>query len=161
MLVQQQAMFQPQLESQAAAQYGSEGRVIPAARTLFSDALWRGRRSRLAAVLLRRAASLKVLQLTAKQKSRLHYVGLRQVAIDRITGTESRERGFDRRFHPTRPGLEERWARVASARYEGIPLPPVELIRVGDEYYVRDGHHRISVARARGEKDIDALIVLG
>jgi hypothetical protein len=49
---------------------------------------------------------------------------------------------------------------IAKLRLEGRPLPPVELIQVGDSYFVRDGHHRISVARAFGQTAIDAQVTV-
>ncbi|NMC53097.1 MAG: ParB N-terminal domain-containing protein, partial [Chloroflexi bacterium] len=52
----------------------------------------------------------------------------------------------------------ERWTRIGMLMMMGEPLPAVELIQVGDEYYVRDGHHRISAARALGYRHIDAVV---
>jgi hypothetical protein len=49
---------------------------------------------------------------------------------------------------------------VAAARRRGKSLPPVDLIQVGDAYFVRDGHHRISVARALGQQDIEAKVIV-
>jgi hypothetical protein len=49
---------------------------------------------------------------------------------------------------------------VAKARLKGVTLPPVELIQVGDVYFVRDGHHRISVARAFGQEHVDAEVTV-
>jgi hypothetical protein len=85
-------------------------------------------------------------------------VGLRAVPLERIVGSEGRCRDFDHRFRPLRAHTENRWLRIAQARRQGITLPPVELIQVGDEYYVRDGNHRISVAWASGQTLIDALV---
>ena len=65
---------------------------------------------------------------------------------------------FDAQFRPTQTHSQGRWLSVATARLQGVPLPPVELIQVGDTYFVRDGHHRVSVARALGELDIDAEV---
>jgi hypothetical protein len=53
----------------------------------------------------------------------------------------------------------ERWINIAVARDMGVVLPAVDLVQVGDVYYVRDGHHRISVAKAMEQLDIDARIV--
>jgi hypothetical protein len=53
-----------------------------------------------------------------------------------------------------------RWLRIAAARDQGKVLPPVVLVQVGDVYFVRDGHHRISVARALGQQDIEAQVTL-
>jgi hypothetical protein len=53
---------------------------------------------------------------------------------------------------------EARWVNIATAILQGEFLPPVDLIRVGETYFVRDGHHRISAARALGQKEIDAVV---
>ncbi|MDX1414937.1 MAG: hypothetical protein R3293_12150 [Candidatus Promineifilaceae bacterium] len=85
--------------------------------------------------------------------------GVQLVALDQIVGSENRTTDFDNMFYPLRAHLQDRWAGIAAARRLGIVLPPVELIQVGQEYYVRDGHHRISVARALGQESIEAVIV--
>lgn len=87
------------------------------------------------------------------------YLGTQLVSIDRIRGSEGRSRDFDRRFRPLNGKNEARWVSVAAARFLEAPLPPVNLILVGDTYYVRDGHHRISVARAAGQGEIEAEVV--
>lgn len=86
------------------------------------------------------------------------YTGVQAVAINQIVGSENRLRDFDCDFLPLTDHLEERWVGVAVAYLTGKTLPPVELIKVGNAYYVRDGHHRISVARAFGQQTIDAVV---
>lgn len=88
-----------------------------------------------------------------------HYAGQQSVVIDQIKGSEGRLADFDDAFHPLHDRLRSRWLGVASARLSGRELPPVELIQFGGIYYVQDGHHRISVAKALGEKYIDAEVV--
>jgi len=78
------------------------------------------------------------------------------VTFDRIWGSEGRCRDFDRAFYPLRSHEKDRWLSIAVAREIGIGLPPVELVQVGDVYFVQDGHHRISVARMQGQKAVDA-----
>lgn len=85
-------------------------------------------------------------------------VGLLSVALDSIVGTVDRTAGFDRRFRPTSGRLRPRWERIAGARRRGESLPPVTLYRVGELHFVRDGHHRVSVARALGQDSIDAFV---
>lgn len=85
-------------------------------------------------------------------------LGLQEVALDTIIGTVDRGRGFDRRFRPTGPEVRERWERVAGAMRRGEALPPVDLYRVGEAHFVRDGHHRISVARSLGHETIPARV---
>lgn len=86
-------------------------------------------------------------------------LGLQVVDLDSILGTVDRPHGFDRHFRPTTPRVRERWERLAAIRRRGDPLPPVDLYRVGDVHFVRDGHHRVSVARALGDRDIEARVV--
>lgn len=88
-----------------------------------------------------------------------HYAGQQSVAIDQIKGTESREGDFDDAFYPLHDRLRSRWLGVAAARLAGRELPPVELTQVGGIYYVQDGHHRISVAKALGEDFVDAEVI--
>jgi hypothetical protein len=82
------------------------------------------------------------------------------VPIDRIRGSENRCGDFDQDFRPLQGHTRERWLSVATARMSGVCLPPVELLAVGDEYYVRDGHHRISVAHTLGEQFIEATVMV-
>jgi hypothetical protein len=82
------------------------------------------------------------------------------VQISKIKGSEGRSDDFDCDFNPIQTRTIHRWMSVATARYEGMSLPPVELIQVDEDYFVRDGHHRISVARAFGEVYIDAEVTV-
>jgi hypothetical protein len=85
--------------------------------------------------------------------------GVREIPVRAIRGTlePSRARMFDGAFRPT-PAARARWQRVWLAEQHGRPLPPIAVTRVGDAYAVRDGHHRVSVARARGALTIDATL---
>ena len=87
------------------------------------------------------------------------YVGLRTVPLDAILGTVDRAKGFDRQFRPTTARVRARWERIANAVRRGEPMPPISLFQIGEVYFVRDGHHRVSVARALGRTDIDAYVV--
>jgi hypothetical protein len=87
-----------------------------------------------------------------------HYLGLRTVPLASIIGSEGRCRDFDAGFNPRQSATLERWLSVYSAIYQGICLPPVSLIEIRGAYFVRDGHHRISVARKLGKIDVDAEI---
>jgi hypothetical protein len=81
------------------------------------------------------------------------------VPLDSIVGSEGRSDDFDAAFHPLKLHNRERWLSVAAAHLTGVVLPAVELVQVGAEFYVRDGHHRISVARALGQAEVEARIV--
>ena len=85
--------------------------------------------------------------------------GIRQIPLDAIVGTlePSRAALFDRGFRP-RAAARVRWERVWLAEHRGCVLPPISVVRVGERYAVRDGHHRVSVARARGATAIDATV---
>src|SRR5262245_37841431 len=85
-------------------------------------------------------------------------LGHQVVALDHIVGSEGRYSDFDRRFLPRSDTLEQRWSSIDSAMSQAIELPPVELYKIGDIYFVRDGNHRISVARQQGQAYIDAHI---
>ncbi|HEX2437333.1 MAG TPA: chromosome partitioning protein ParB, partial [Methylomirabilota bacterium] len=87
------------------------------------------------------------------------YVGLKTVPLDSILGTVDRAKGFDRQFRPTTARVRARWERIANAVRRGEPMPPISLFQIGEVYFVRDGHHRVSVARALGRSDIEAYVV--
>ena len=84
---------------------------------------------------------------------------MREIPIDAIAGTvePSRANLFDGAFRPS-AAARSRWQRLWLAEHRGTVLPPISVVRVGDEYAVRDGHHRVSVARARGALTIDAAV---
>jgi hypothetical protein len=85
-------------------------------------------------------------------------LGLQVVPLDAIVGTIDRAVDFDRGFRPTSARLRSRWERIAAAQRRGEALPPVSLFKVGELYFVRDGHHRVSVAKSLGRNDIDAYV---
>jgi hypothetical protein len=87
-----------------------------------------------------------------------HRVGLTVVPLDAIVGSVDRGRDYDRRFRPTSGRTRGRWEQIAAAARRGESFPPIDLLRVGELYFVRDGHHRVSVARALGRGDIDAYV---
>ena len=84
--------------------------------------------------------------------------GLQVVPLDMIVGTVDRAVDFDRGFRPTSARLRSRWERIAAAQRRGEALPPISLFQIGDLYFVRDGHHRVSVAKSLGRDDIDAYV---
>jgi hypothetical protein len=84
--------------------------------------------------------------------------GLQVVSLDSIVGTVDRAVDFDRGFRPTSARLRSRWERIAAAQRRGEALPPISLFKVGELYFVRDGHHRVSVAKSLGRDDIDAYV---
>jgi hypothetical protein len=85
-------------------------------------------------------------------------LGLETIPLDSIVGTVGRTREFDRSFRPTSNRTRQRWERIADAQRRGEAMPPIDVYRIGDVHFVRDGHHRVSVARAQGRADIDAYV---
>lgn len=88
-----------------------------------------------------------------------HEAGLRAVPVSQIVGSVGRYRDFDRAFLPRQTETRERWKSIDAAYYEDVPLPPVELYQLGETYFVKDGNHRVSVARERGQEFIDARVI--
>ena len=99
-------------------------------------------------------------EVSKRRIVRQYYAGSRTVAIHRIKGSEGRSDDFDCDFNPLHSRTRDRWISVALARFQGDTLPLVELIQMGDDYYVRDGHHRISVARGLGEEYVDSKVIV-
>ena len=87
------------------------------------------------------------------------YKGMMVVPISLIVGSEGRYRDFDNHFFPKNNFLKARWEHVDMAHYQDIVLPPISLYEVGGLYFVRDGNHRVSVAKSQGIDFIDAEVV--
>jgi hypothetical protein len=85
--------------------------------------------------------------------------GLQDIPVSQIRGSEGRSREFDASFLPLSPRLRERWTRVDALVLQGVPMPPIEVYQVGDVYFVKDGHHRVSVARHLGQEFISAHVI--
>lgn len=86
------------------------------------------------------------------------YRGVQTVQVEQIVGSLNRYHQFDRAFLPTQGETADRWQRVNLAFYNAISLPPVVLYKVGQVYFVVDGHHRVSVAREQGQIFIEAEV---
>lgn len=87
------------------------------------------------------------------------YVGMQTVPIDKIVGSEGRYQDFDNHFLPRASNLRQRWERVDEAHLTDTVLPPIQLYELGGLYFVRDGNHRVSVAKAQGVDFIDAEVI--
>jgi hypothetical protein len=85
-------------------------------------------------------------------------LGLELIPLDSIIGTVDRSREFDRDFRPTSPRVRERWERINLAQRRGEAMPPIDVYRIGELHFVKDGHHRVSVAHALGYRDIEAYV---
>ena len=96
-------------------------------------------------------------------KEKLHiggpiYRGVQTVRVEQIAGSLNRYHQFDREFLPTQDDTSSRWMSVNRAFYQDVSLPPVVLYKVGQVYFVVDGHHRVSVAREQNQEFIDAEV---
>jgi hypothetical protein len=88
--------------------------------------------------------------------------GVREIPLDAIAGTlePNRAADFDGGFRPSGP-TRTRWERVWMAEHRGAVLPPISVVQVGEAFAIRDGHHRVSVAKTRGALTINAIVDAG
>ncbi len=87
-----------------------------------------------------------------------HYIGLQTIPIDQIVGSAGRYHEFNRAFLPTQEFIRERWTRVYEAAHDPVGLPPIDVYKIGDVYFVRDGHHRVSVLKELGATTVEATV---
>ncbi len=85
-------------------------------------------------------------------------IGLKSIKLADIVGSVDQRRDFDRRFRPTSARVRERWEQLALAQRRGAPMPPIDVYKVGDLYFVKDGHHRVSIALSQDQTTIDAYV---
>ncbi len=128
------------------------------ARADFSRARFKAFLNRVRSVVSRRPTTLLSYD---DVKSALHiggpvYRGVQTVRVEDIVGSLNRYHQFDRAFLPMEDRIGSRWQSVDRAFYQEISLPPVLLYKVGQVYFVVDGHHRVSVAREQGQEFIEA-----
>jgi hypothetical protein len=102
--------------------------------------------------------SLNDVKELLKPKSET-YKGMQVVPIRLIVGSEGRYRDFNKYFLPRSEHLRPRWERVDEARLSDIVLPPIQLYEIGGVYFVRDGNHRVSVAKTQGVENVDAEVI--
>jgi hypothetical protein len=122
-------------------------------------------RARRRASLARRLRRGRSGRLSVYDETKRRFAGIParlEIPLDAIAGTvePSRAELFDGAFRPTKL-TRSRWERLWMAEHRGTVLPPITVVRVRDGYAVRDGHHRVSVARARGALTIDAAVEAG
>lgn len=87
------------------------------------------------------------------------YLGMRTIPVNKIVGSEGRYYDFSSSFLPKKSMLRNRWVSIDKAHLTNINLPPIRVFKLGGCYFVRDGNHRVSVARAQGVAFIDAEVV--
>jgi hypothetical protein len=133
------------------------------AERAFGSAARARRRASLARRLRGRSASCGRLAVhderTLPSASPAGRLGLREIPLAAISATVEPNRAahFDRDFRPA-ARARTRWQNVWLAEQRGTVLPPISVVQIGETYAIRDGHHRVSVARARGALSIDAIV---
>jgi len=132
------------------------------ATSLFWNAYYGEKWNRFWSWLVHRDNHLQTLAQESEQAPVIarHYSGIKTVPLNRINCSEGRSKDFDAKFRPASAHNKNRWIGLAAAREMGKSLPPIDLIQVGDSYCVRDGHHRLSVARVFGQQEIDAEVTI-
>lgn len=130
--------------------------------TMFREMFLPGWIHRLWSKLTRQHFQLLDLDDTLKKKpvEASYYAGIKPVKTNSIRGSEGKIFEFDAEFNPTQENSRSRWISIALEKLQGRDLPPVELIPVDEIYYVRDGHHHISVSRAMGQRYMDAEVTI-
>lgn len=128
--------------------------------TLFKRMMLQGKLRRFINHFTRKSSLLVSLssEIQPEDTHSIFEYGLQAVPLCKIIGSENRCHDFDNQFAPRSFHLLERWIRLSDLFFMDEIIPPVELIQVGDFYFVRDGHHRISVAKALGKEYIDACV---
>ncbi len=126
----------------------------------FTVARRRARLGRLKALLLRRGTRSTLLSSDEVRRtvpaSGATYRGRRTLEVSAIVGSVGKHEQFDQNFMPLSKASPEKWKRIDRAFRLGQELPPVSLWQLGGDYFVNDGHHRVSVARFHGVEWIDA-----
>lgn len=142
------------------SQYQSEKAVKALAQETFNESrkrvTWHSIKNR----ILRKPHRLESFEEVAAQGNldQQHELGTHPVEIKQIVGSMGRVKDFDRQFFPRNSRSFNRWMGIALAFHKGTGLPAVELYKLGNKYFVKDGHHRISVASTHGQTFIDAAV---
>jgi ParB/Sulfiredoxin domain len=134
------------------------------AREDFDSARFKAFRRAIRATLTRRSRRLLSLDrvLEAAGLEGTAFGGVREIPLDKVVGSavaEAKAADFDPGFLPVNRRLRDRWTRIYTAMVEGDELPPIDVYKLDDAYYVIDGHHRVSVARNLGRDVINARVV--
>jgi hypothetical protein len=144
---------------------GSSGRdsdpvvkVMGKALTKFNGLRWQAQFKSALATLARKPRQLLDLNEVRRDKTieAISEAPCMTIEVAKIKGSECRACDFDNEFLPLNEASRQRWASVYAARLCGVSLPAISVVQVGSVYYVRDGHHRVSVARLMGEQYIEA-----
>jgi hypothetical protein len=139
------------------------GNLMIDAQTAFARQRRRRRRARAAGWLLRRSSAatclLRLDQEVGSAAASRRLLGVHPIPLTSVVGTveASKARAFDRGFRPSQASRRH-WERLWVAARRGASLPPISVYRVGQQHFVADGHHRVSVANALGMTAIDAEV---
>ena len=124
----------------------------------FRLTLWKARRDAILSKLVGKASGLKRYEAVKPDLlPQKRFLGVMQIPTARVTGTVGRYEDFDGRFRPLKDHLRDRWVGVA-LQANGAGWLPIEVYKIGDDYYVVDGHHRTSVAHNTGVAFLDAKV---
>jgi hypothetical protein len=142
--------------------YKDEVRAHFVAQELYRKVERKAKRRKFFCRFLKRCYTLRNLSRDVSQREleNSYSKGIQAVELNRICGSESRSNDFDSIFNPLTEKNRSRWVHIAQECLLGHSLPAVELIQVGSEYFVRDGHHRISVMRTLGYQFVDAQVTV-
>jgi hypothetical protein len=155
-------LAQQHLDTIGYAHYNNKINLVAKAEHLFNQARLYSQLGQLWSKLTGSSSSLldlKTIENNNLITGRFHQ-GVQVVSVAQIRGSEGRTTDFDRHFNPLQTHTQQRWMSVAKASLSDINLPPIQVIQVGDDYYVRDGHHRVSVAKALRQTFIDAEVTV-
>jgi hypothetical protein len=153
-------VFNPFDSNQENGKFARETKAVRIAHLRYNDIKRKSWLRQKFASLIGRPKRLKKLSQIQEKQSFVNYypLGIQSVKVDNIIGSENRADDFDDEFLPINNHNADRWIKIAELMLLNVTLPAVELIKVNDQFYVRDGHHRISVAKNFGQKHIDANV---
>ncbi|MDQ6918731.1 MAG: ParB N-terminal domain-containing protein [Candidatus Dormibacteraeota bacterium] len=130
----------------------------------FDAARFRAFRMAILGTLTRRGRGLASMDaaLEAAGSEGRSFAGVQEIPLDRVVGSaasDSKSADFDPGFLPVNRRMRDRWTRIYRAMVEGEELPPIDVYKLGANYYVIDGHHRVSVARSLGRPTVNARVI--
>lgn len=129
------------------------------AKSVFEKLITKANMSKVFSTLTRKENNLRSYENENLNMSNQHYSGMQTIEIEQIVGSLNRSEDFDANFLPKSSRTKERWMSIAVAMFQDIGLPAIDVYLIGDTYFVEDGHHRVSVAKALGYLYIDAKVI--
>ena len=124
----------------------------------FNYSLWKARKDALLSKVWGELPTLKSFgDVSTDISQQRRSLGIREIPTEKITGTVGRQDDFDGRFRPLKNHLRDRWVSIAVS-FQDAGWPPIDVFKVGEEYFVLDGHHRTSYARQVGMAFMEANV---